>query len=322
MDLPLTAQRGAVETMPGIVDCDVHPLFAEGLPSLYPYMPAAWRERFVRKRAGLAASSLILRFAHPNGTVVRDDARTESGGPGGSDPRYLVKDLIEANDIGTVVLNSLQSGVLCAIFASVDESIVIARAANDYYFDKWLPVDPRLTYAPVVPSQDPVAAAAEIRRVAGHRQVSAIAVPPLAILMGKPHWRPILEAAAEADLPILLHVSGAEGVYAGAPMPAGGLPDTYIERYVTLSQAAEANLSSMILSGVFERYPRLKVLFVEYGFCSLGRWPACCAWTGCGAGSATRCRGSSARRSTMSPTTSGSPPSRSRSRAIRATWNG
>jgi uncharacterized protein len=70
-------------------------------------------------------------------------------------------------------------------------------------------------------------------------------------------------------LPILLHVTGAEGIYAGAPMPAGGLPDTYIERYVTLSQAAEANLTSLIMNGIFERFPQLRVLFVEYGFV----WP-------------------------------------------------
>ena len=71
------------------------------------------------------------------------------------------------------------------------------------------------------------------------------------------------------DLPILLHVTGSEGIYNGAPMPAGGMPDTYVERYVTLGQAAESNLNSLVMNGIFERFPRLKVLFVEYGFV----WP-------------------------------------------------
>ena len=71
------------------------------------------------------------------------------------------------------------------------------------------------------------------------------------------------------DLPVLLHVTGSEGVYNGAPMPAGGMPDTYIERYVTLGQGAEANLNSMIMNGLFEKFPRLRILFVEYGFV----WP-------------------------------------------------
>jgi predicted TIM-barrel fold metal-dependent hydrolase len=118
-------------------------------------------------------------------------------------------------------------------------------------------------------SQDPNASAAEIRRVGKHSQVCAVAVPPIAMALGNRYWWPVYEAAQELDLPILLHVTGAEGIYAGAPMPAGGQPDTYIERYVTLSQAAEANLTSLIMNGIFERFPRLRVLFVEYGFV----WP-------------------------------------------------
>ena len=256
-------------TMPGIVDCDVHPLFADGLASLYPYMPDAWTQRFMRKRAHATTSALTLRYLQPNGAVVRDDAKPPSGKPGGSDPRFLIADHLDANDISVCVLNSLQSGALCAVQASVDESIVIASAANNYYIDQWLPLDKRLTYAPVVPSQDPQAAAAEIRRVGGHAQVSAIAVPPISILFGNRYWWPVFEAAAEMDLPVLLHVTGSEGIYNGAPMPAGGTPDTYIERYVTLGQGAEANLNSMVMSGLFERFPRTRILFVEYGFV----WP-------------------------------------------------
>jgi predicted TIM-barrel fold metal-dependent hydrolase len=269
MDLPQNLERPNTTQTHGIIDCDVHPLLADGFASLYPYMPNAWRERFLRKRAAQAIPGLTMRFAHPNGTVVREDARTETGGLGGTDPHFLIKDLIEAHNIERVVLNSLQSGALCATISSVDESIIIATAVNEYYFEHWLALDTRFTYAPVVPSQDPLAAAEEIRRVGYHKQVSAIAVPPLAILMGNRYWWPIFAEAEKFDLPIFLHVTGMDGIYHGAPMPAGGLPDTYIERYVTLSQAAEANLNSLVMNGTFERFPRLRVLFVEYGFV----WP-------------------------------------------------
>ncbi|WP_424139767.1 amidohydrolase family protein [Roseomonas chloroacetimidivorans] len=269
MQISQLTQASTASQTNGIIDCDVHPMLAEGLSGLYPYMPEPWVERFRRKEAAHAAAGLTMRYAHPNGRVVRQDAATDQGGLGGTDPHFLIKDLIEAQNISTVVLNSLQSGAWCAVLSSADESIVIASACNEYYIDRWLPVDDRLTYAPVVPSQDPAAAAAEIRRVGGHRQVTAVAVPALPILFGNRYWWPIFEAAQEMDLPILLHVTGAEGVFAGAPMPAAGLPDTYIERYVTLSQHAESNLNSMIMNGLFERFPRLRVLFVEYGFV----WP-------------------------------------------------
>ena len=268
MDMPTPTQIATSEQLPGIVDCDVHPLFA--FQSLYPYMPDAWVQRFIRKRVNAAgAGGLTLRYAHPNGVVVRDDARTDAGGPGGSDPHFMLRDHLDRNDISAVLLNSLQSGALCAVQASADESIVIASAVNDLFIDTWLPVDQRLRYAPVVSSQDPAAAAAEIRRVGGHRQVAAIAVPPIATLLGNRYWWPVYAAACDMGLPIVLHVTGSESVYAGAPMPSGGLPDSYIERYVTLGQGAEANLNSLVMNGIFERFPSLKILFLEYGFV----WP-------------------------------------------------
>ena len=269
MDAHAPAEEKTATQTAGIIDCDVHPTLGGGFGSLYPYMPDAWRRRFERKRAGMMATGLTLRFAHPNGTVVREDAKTDTGGPGGSDAEFMVRDLIEPHGLERVVLNSLQTGGLCATFASVDESIVIASAANDYFIEEWLPVDRRFTYAAVVPSQDPNAAADEIRRIGAQPQVSAIAVPPIAILLGNRYWWPVYEAAQEHDLPIFLHVTGTDSIYHSAPMSAGGLPDTYVERYVTLSQAAEANLNSLIFNGIFERFPRLKVLFVEYGFV----WP-------------------------------------------------
>lgn len=253
----------------GVIDCDMHPVFADGIRSLYPFMPHAWAQRFIRKNAHNNTRGLTLRFAHPNGAVIRTDARPEPGKVGGSDPNFAVKDHLEPNDISVGLLNSLESGSYCSVHASVDESIVIASAANDYYIDSWLPVDRRFTYAIVVPSQDPTAAAAEVRRVGRHGQVSAVAMPLLSILMGNRYYWPIYEAACDMDLPIFLHVSGSEAIYNGAPLPAGGLPDTYVERYVTLGQSAETNLNSLVFSGTFERFPKLRVLFAEYGFV----WP-------------------------------------------------
>jgi predicted TIM-barrel fold metal-dependent hydrolase len=269
MDAPALEREKTAGQKPGIVDCDVHPTIATGLNALFPYMPDAWRRRFERKGAGALPVGLTLRFAHPNGAVVREDARNEAGAVGGSDPAFLARDLIDAHGIETVVLNSLQTGALCATFASIDESIVIASAANDYFIEEWLPHDARFTYAAVVPSQDPAAGAREIRRIGANPQVSAIALPPIATLLGNRYFHPIYEAAQEFDLPIFLHVTGTDSIYHSAPMSAGGLPDTYVERYVTLSQAAEANLNSLIFNGTFEKFPRLKVLFVEYGFV----WP-------------------------------------------------
>lgn len=207
-----------------------------------------------------------MRFLHPNGGVNRADARPPDNGPAGSDPSFLIKHLIEEQQIDLAVLNCLQGGALCSALAGREESIVLATAFNDFFLEEWVSLDRRLMLAITVPSQDPQAAAAEIRRIGRHSQIAAIALPVINILLGNRYWWPVYEAAQEFGLPILLHVTGPESIYHGVPISAGGIPDGYSERYITLHQAGESSLASLIFGGVFERFPKLKVIFVEYGF--------------------------------------------------------
>ncbi len=249
-----------------IIDCDVHPYVPEGIKSVFPYMTEAWKQRFLRKRATVGAESRSLRFFHPNGTVGRDDARTPANGPAGSDAAFLCAHLLDRHGIDIAVLNNLQIGSICTALGSTDESIVLATAFNEYFLQEWLPKDGRLRYAMSVASQDPEAGAAEIRRIGANPGIAAVAMPSLNILLGNRYWWPIYRAAEEMGLPILLHVTGPDSVYYGAPNSAGGQPDTYVERYVTIGQPAESGLNSIIFSGTLEKFPKLKFLFVEYGF--------------------------------------------------------
>ena len=265
MDTPLVQAPGTRATLK-VIDCDVHPYVKGGMASVFPYMPEQWVERFKRKRAAVNSEARSLKYLHPNGTINREDARPPCGGVSGSDPHWLVQDLLEKNKIEHAVLNCLQTGSLCSTLAGTDESVVLCSAFNDFLIDQWLTVDQRLKFAMSVPSQDPLASAAEIRRIGKHSQIVAVSLPLLNILMGNRYYWPIYEAAAEVDLPILVHVTGPDSIYYGPPISAGGIPDSYVERYVTLCQAGESSVNSLVFSGVFEKFPRLKVIFVEYGF--------------------------------------------------------
>src|SRR5206468_4077992 len=75
------------------------------------------------------------------------------------------------------------------------------------------------------------------------------------------YW-PIFAAAQEAGLPVAIHAFG----YGGYPITAGGWPSYYIEEMVGHAQACQAVLSSLVLEGVLERFPRLKIVLVEAGF--------------------------------------------------------
>jgi uncharacterized protein len=248
-----------------IFDCDVHPVPRDGLNSLSPYLPKAWKERFDRKQALHDGLNVPIRFKHPNGSVVRRDCAPD-GGPPASSPAYLVRDLLEAHGIEGALLNCFDAGGLLSSQASTEESIVIAAAYNDYFIDEWLGVDRRLRYAPAVPTQDPVAAAAEIRRVGKHPQVAAIYVPLVNVLMGHRYYWPIYEACQDLGLPVYLHVTGIESIFSGTPTMGMGTFESYIERYAAVPQMAMVSVSSIILSGLLEKFSTLKFIFAEYGF--------------------------------------------------------
>jgi predicted TIM-barrel fold metal-dependent hydrolase len=262
----LVRDRSKQASVLKIIDCDVHPTVRGGIASIYPYMPEAWSRRFIRKNASMASIALTTKYQHPNGSAIREDTRNEKGEVGGSDPRQMIAELIEPNNIEAVLLNCLQSGALCSALATVDESIVLASAFNDFFINEWLSLDRRFRYAMTVPSLDPAAAAEEIRRVGRTPQIAAVSVAPINILMGNRYWWPIYSAAQELELPIVVHPTGTDSIYQGTPISAGGIPDSYIERYVTLCQAAESNVNSLVISGTFEKFPKMKVLFAEYGF--------------------------------------------------------
>ena len=251
-----------------IVDCDVHPVVPGGLVPLYPLMPKAWAERFKMKTERAPnILPLTFRFEHPSGSAARHDAATPSGGPSGSDPEYMRKDLLDTHNISLAVLTSLQAGQMGTVISGPDESAVICQAYNDHFLDVWpLKTEKRLRLAMTVTAQDPQAAAAEIRRIGKRPEVCAVYLPLINILMGNRYYEPIYKEAVNHGLPILLHVTGTDSVHYGAPNQAGGFPENYPERYVSLAQIGEANLTSLCFSGVFEKFPTLKFLFVEYSF--------------------------------------------------------
>ncbi len=47
---------------------------------------------------------------------------------------------------------------------------------------------------------------------------------------------------------------------------AGGTPTYYVEWHTGLTQIFHANVTSLVCQGVFERFPRLKVVVTEGGF--------------------------------------------------------
>jgi predicted TIM-barrel fold metal-dependent hydrolase len=250
-----------------IIDSDVHPTLPHGLPDLYEYMPRDWRVRFERKTGWNDGSRPLMgRFAMPNMRGVRLDIHGPNGTPAGSDPEWAARDLFDDWNIDCAILYNLQTGNQSNVMTAPDEANVIARAGNEYYAERWLPADPRYMLVMHVAPEDPVAAAAEIRRYGQNPRVAAVALTPINMLFGNRYFWPIYEAASELELPIYSHVVTTQFQYQGAPAVCGGNPESHPEYRSLLGQIAESNVNSLVWTGTFERFPGLKFLFVEYSF--------------------------------------------------------
>jgi len=136
-------------------------------------------------------------------------------------------------------------------------------ALNDWLVDQWLSKDRRLYGSIAVCTERPEPAVAEIERLAGRPEFVQIGLPVRSPQpYGKRMYWPIYEAAERHDLVVAIYAGGGMG----NPTTAVGWPSLYLEDYISFAQAFQAQLLSLVAEGVFVKYPKLKVVFVESGF--------------------------------------------------------
>ena len=252
----------------GLVDCDIHNQPASDA-RLRPYLSERWRrhvERFgMRTRHGLAQG-----FPYPKSTpgAARVDAWPPDGGPPGSSLRFLREQLLDPLRVGFGVLNCLSAGA-----GQVDPELgaALCRAVNDWQVAEWLEPEPRLRASIVLPYDDGELSAAEIDRVAGTAGfVQALMLVRTLEPIGRPRYRPILEACERHGLPLGIHFGG----YAGHPISSTGWPSFYLEDHTGMAMSFQAQLVSLVFEGVFERFPGLRVVCIEGGVA----WLPALAW--------------------------------------------
>jgi len=147
---------------------------------------------------------------------------------------------------------------------NAEYAVAIAEAYNRDLIERWVdPVRGRLGALLVAP-QDPVAAAAEIRRAGSAPGVAAVVLstaltsPP----WGDPWYEPIYRAMAETDLPGALH--GADTYGTLFPYQTQMLASPLARAVLTHPFAAMTALANLIGNGVLDRYP-LRLLICEAG---------------------------------------------------------
>ena len=239
-----------------VVDCDIH----NAVPSekaLLPYLSDHWRE-YIAESAFRGPTDT----AYPKGapTTARPEFRPADGAPPGSSVELVREQVLDPWNVEVGILNCAYS---VDSLHNPDTAAAMASAVNDWQVAEWLDQEPRLRASIVVPTRVPEMAAREIDRIGGHPGFVQVFLPVRSEApYGHRRYLPIFEAAARHDLVVSLQFGGAPG----NPPTGSGWPSYYIEEYVGMAQVFQTQVLNLIVEGIFDRFPTLRIALVEGGW--------------------------------------------------------
>jgi predicted TIM-barrel fold metal-dependent hydrolase len=255
------APQDAARSRLKIIDCDIHPALASR-EHLNAFLPKRWQEHM--KTFGVHIRNPFTSttpYPRSSPLISRRDAWPPTGGPPGSDLAFMQKQHLDPFDIEFGLLQVLDLGIPSQV--NLEFGAALQRAINEWQIEFFSKPDPRLRASIVVGQDDAVAAVAEIERCAALGRHAQVNISPRANEpLGRRKYWPIYAAAEAANLPLGIHVGG----YGGHVPTGSGWPSFYNEEHHSNAQTMAAQLSSLVIEGVPERFPKLKFVFIEGGF--------------------------------------------------------
>lgn len=248
----------AVSGATSVIDCDVHNV-VPSVEAIRPYLDEHWRE--FMDEAGFFGSEAVTDSYPPNApTSALQEAVGSSGEPAGSKLELLRDQVLNTDNVELAILNCYY-GV--ESLRNPDFAAAIASAVNDWQVAEWLEKDERLRASLVIVPHDMQSAVREIDRLGGHPGFTQVFLPARSYQpYGNRGYYPLYESAVSRDLAIGIHFGGMPG---NPPTPSGW-PTYYVEEYVGMTQIFQSQVTSLIVEGVFEKFPDLRVALVESGF--------------------------------------------------------
>ncbi|HVX22622.1 MAG TPA: amidohydrolase family protein [Acidimicrobiales bacterium] len=238
---------------------------------LRPYVPSQHLEAYDAWRAQDSGFG-----AAPNGEAKQRQIERNLRTAGHHDVSARLRDMDEDGVTAEIVFHDSFNGEMMPFqgngffYQYEDRDLELLGVGYDVY-NRWLadalsPQPARHVGLAYLPMWDVEAATAQlpIAREMGLRAVNFPAPRPGLAEYDDPAWEPFWAACTDLDMPLVTHSGGAPIAFSGGPQ-RGSIYQ--IEGCGWLCRRA---MHRMIFGGVFERHPRLKLVFAEI---SSGWWP-------------------------------------------------
>lgn len=153
-------------------------------------------------------------------------------------------------------------GLFMSFLKDREWAVRLCRAYNTLLYEEFIRVSPRLKAVALLPVQDPEAAAKELRRAVrelGH--VGGMLAADGSHVLGDERFAPIYEEAQRLDVMLGIHASGSH---------LGGAGVDLFPRFIQAHTCSHPfgqmrQLTSMVFEGIPERFPDLRIAFLEAG---------------------------------------------------------
>jgi uncharacterized protein len=178
-------------------------------------------------------------------------------------------DAMDQGGVSTAVLFPT-NGLSIGWIREPDYAVALCKGWNNFVAEKFQKVSPRLKGIALVPLQDVDEGVKELRRAIQELKLVGVMLPAVGLRkpLGHQDFWPVYEEAERLDCMVGVHAT-----VRGPHYFAGELFDQFIDVHaLSHSFAQMMQMTSIVLRGVLERFPRLRVAFMEAGCSWVPYW--------------------------------------------------
>src|SRR4030095_9542497 len=169
-------------------------------------------------------------------------------------------DFLDQASIALTVLYPT-AGLTCGFIRDPEWAVAITQAYNNWLSECYVRVSPRLLGMALLPLQEPAEAVKELQRAVTKLQFGVAVLPAVGLRrpLGHADFDPVYAEAERLGCALAVHGG-----------PSQGLGLDLLEKFAqvhTLSHpfAQMIQVTSVVMSGVLDRFPRLHIAFLEAG---------------------------------------------------------